>query len=244
MKAIRMMKGEAPVIGISTEIDIPDRISVKRKYVDAVLQAGGIPFLFPFTDNMQVLQSVISLVDGLLLTGGGDLSPSRYGEVTLPECRNCCQERDSYDYTLLKLASERLIPILGICRGMQLINAFFGGTLYQDLPTQYPSQVCHKSQDVSIVLRHTIQCSKDGLLYAITGKEQLMISSIHHQAVKKLADGFKATAFAEDGVIEAIESISERQIWGIQFHPELQAVEGEENMKRIFEYFIDQVRKS
>ena len=117
-----MIKREIPVIGISTEIDIPGRISVKRKYVDAVLQAGGIPFILPFTDNVQILQSVVSFIDGLLLTGGGDISPVIYGESTLPECGECCRDRDDFDYALLRLASERQIPVLGICRGMQIIN--------------------------------------------------------------------------------------------------------------------------
>lgn len=222
-----MMKREIPVIGISTEIDIPGRIAVKRKYVDAVLQAGGIPFILPFTDNVRILQSVVSSLDGLFLTGGGDISPVIYGETTSPECGECCRDRDNFDYALLRLASERQIPVLGICRGMQIINTYFGGTLYQDLPAQYPSEICHRSLDTSIVSQHSVRCLRNGKLYSITGKESLKVSSIHHQAVKKLACGFKATAFANDGVIESIESDSGR-IWGVQFHPELQAVEGDE----------------
>ena len=222
---MRMIKREIPVIGISTEIDIPGRISVKRKYVDAVLQAGGIPFILPFTDNVQILQSVVSFIDGLLLTGGGE----------------CCRDRDDFDYALLRLASERQIPVLGICRGMQIINTYFGGTLYQDLPAQYPSEINHRSPDAFMILQHNVRCLRTGKLYSVTGKESLKVSSIHHQAVKKLACGFKASAFADDGVIESIESDSEH-IWGVQFHPELQAVEGDEAMKKLFVYFISQAR--
>lgn len=237
-----MMKGESPVIGVSTETDIPERMAVKKKYVDAIVQAGGIPLLIPFTDDMQVLRSVVSLVDALLLTGGGDVSPSLYGETPLPKCSGICEERDEFDYALLQFACKQQIPVLGICRGMQLINIYFGGTLYQDLSEQCPSDVLHKSPDTSVVSQHNIHCLKDSQLYHIIGKKELMISSIHHQAIRKLADGFKAAAYADDGIVEAIESATVKNVWGVQFHPELGAAKGDQSMKGIFDYFIRQAK--
>lgn len=235
-----MEKKAAPVIGISTEIDIPERIAVKRRYVDAIIRAGGIPYLLPFTDNREVLQGALALIDGLLLTGGDDIYPSLYGETILPECGTVCQDRDSYDYTLLRLAHERQLPVFGICRGMQIINTFFGGTLYQDLPSQCPSDVCHRSADASIVAQHNIRCSKDSRLFRATGKENLLISSIHHQAIKEIAAGFKVTAFSQDGIIEAIESAFASHIWGVQFHPEVQGTENDAEMQQLFRHFVMQ----
>lgn len=235
-----MEKKVSPVIGISTEIDIPERIAVKRRYVDAIIRAGGIPYLLPFTGDRHVLQSVFTLVDGLLLTGGDDVCPSSYGETILSECGMICQERDSFDYTLLKLAYERQLPVLGICRGMQVINTFFGGTLYQDLSSQCPSDICHRSVDTPIVSQHSIHCSKESRLFRATGEETLLISSIHHQAIKEIAGGFKVTAFSHDGIIEAIESTVAPYIWGVQFHPEILGTQNDTEMRKLFQYFISQ----
>ncbi len=236
-----MEKKEAPVIGISTEVDIPERIAVKRRYVDAIIRAGGIPYLLPFAENRQVLEVVFNLIDGLLLTGGDDISPSLYGETALPECGMVCQDRDSFDYRLLQLAHERQLPIFGICRGMQIINTFFGGTLYQDLSSQCSSDICHRPVDASIVSLHSIRCSKASRLYQATGKENLLISSIHHQAIKDIAAGFKVTAFAQDGVVEAIEATFAPNIWGVQFHPEIQGTENDIEMQQIFLHFISRL---
>lgn len=239
-----MEKRETPLIGISTEIDMPERIAVRKRYVDAIIRAGGIPYLLPFTDNQDVLKVALALIDGLLLTGGDDVSPTLYDETMLPQCGTVCRERDSFDYTLLKLAHERQIPIFGICRGMQVINTFFGGTLYQDLPSQCPSEICHRSADISVISQHRIHCLKDSRIFRATGTEDLMISSIHHQAINEIAPGFRVTAFAQDGIIEAIESISAPNIWGVQFHPEVLCIENDTEMQQIFSNFIFQAHNA
>lgn len=229
---------QRPIVAISTDVDIPERISVKKRYVDAVIQAGGIPFLLPFTEDEAVLQAALEIADALLLTGGDDVCPDLYGEdVVLPGVQSC-RTRDEFDYALLRHANTRGMPVLGICRGMQVINTFFGGTLYQDLSMQNPSEICHKSLERSSVAEHVVCCLSEGFLYSLISKKMICVSSIHHQAVKKLAQGFVATAFAKDGVVEAFEAINDNVIWGVQFHPELEAVAGDEDMRKIFSGFV------
>ncbi len=189
------------------------RASVGRSYIDAVSRGGHIPVIIP---NAPGSEKWLSEVDLLLLIGGDDIDPARYGEEMLPECGDLEPERDAFEYRLLDEAVRLRKPVMGICRGEQMINVYFGGTLYQDLPSQFDTTVCHRSSEGA---SHCIHIEPDSRLHGLLGLDTLTVNSFHHQAVKDLAPGFRVSAFSADGTVEAIESET-LPIAGVQFHPE------------------------
>ena len=135
-----------PLIGISTDVS-PKRTAVNTAYVQSVILSGGIPYMIPVTDNVEVLRQIVSRLDGIVFTGGEDIQPMYYGDLPYEKLEEVSPARDTFDLMVLKMAADRNIPILGICRGLQLMNVAFGGTLYQDLPTQHPSTVNHRQKE-------------------------------------------------------------------------------------------------
>jgi len=210
-------------------------------YVNAVLKVGGTPVLIPLITDETVLEEIVSRIDGLLLSGGGDIYSPLYGEELHPAVDDYDLERDRYDIALVKQAAERQLPIFGICRGNQLINIAFGGTLIQDIPSQVPeSTVNHNQEEAREDVTHSIRITPDSRLHQITHSEQIKVNSFHHQAVKAVACGFAAVAWAEDGVIEAIESTEGKIILGVQWHPENGAVAGNPVMLDLFRQLVDE----
>ena len=212
-----------PVIGIVTNVAYKEgrKYATNAIYVKSVADAGGIPVLLPAygLDRAQA-EDYIDLLDGILFAGGEDLCSYTFGEDPHPAVTYIAVERDALELGLAKLADERHMPMYGICRGMQLINTAFGGTLYQDLPTQKPQGLlCHR-QDMAIrnVLTHVVDVV-EGTFCERFGKEPLFVNSFHHQAVKEMAPGFTAAAYAPDGVLEAFES-QEHHAKAVQWHPE------------------------
>lgn len=230
-----------PLIGISVNIDAQTS-RLHEAYIHSILDAGGIPILIPAMDDEAALQEIVENLDGLLLSGGADIDGRYFNEPTLEELTEIDPERDRYDFLLLRIASDYQLPILGICRGMQVINVAFGGGLWQDIPSQFPgsplnhSILTQKEQPV-----HPVKIEKDSVLFPIFGKEEIGVNSRHHQAVKKIADGFKVSATSMDGVVEAIEAYPHRRILGVQWHPENMAAEGKnKEMKQLFNHFINE----
>ena len=172
------------------------------------------------------------------MTGGEDINPKFYGEENHPELGEVNHERDSYDLTLVKLAIEHNVPILGICRGLQLINVAMGGTLYQDLPSQHSQQINHR-QESGTILAHKVLVTPDTQTSKVLGVGELMTNSLHHQAIKKLAPGLKITGKAEDGVVEMVEGYPTRPILAVQYHPEYFASEGDTLMSKFFRHLIN-----
>lgn len=207
----------AAVIGVSDQCPTEQdgrNVRVRANYCAAIAKSGHVPFVISrFGDDAQ-LDEVVSRIDALVLSGGEDVEPKRYGEKHHPKLGKVNLGRDDFEFRLLAAARRRGIPILGICRGCQLLNVAFGGTLYQDIPSYFPeSTLTHSGK------RHSIKIVPGSRLAELLGKTEVEVNSHHHQCVKAVAPGFRVVATACDGVVEAIESESE-PVMGVQFHPE------------------------
>ncbi len=191
-----------------------------QTYVQAVLRAGGAPLLIPPSET-SVLAAIAERLDGVLLSGGGDVDPRTYGEEPLPECGAPEVERDAAEIFFTRWALERRVPLLGICRGIQVLNVVRGGSLYQDLPSQYDKPLRHNcAGEQRNYVAHTIQIDPDSQFGAIVEHTTAAVNSFHHQAVKALGDGLRVVATAEDGVVEAAEMPDYPFVITVQWHPE------------------------
>jgi putative glutamine amidotransferase len=189
-------------------------------YVNVVIAAGGAPVLLPCVADEAAIAAAVAIADGLLLTGGGDILSLEYGEEPHPKSMYQDPLRDTMELTVTRLALERGLPILGVCRGIQLLNVALGGTLVQDVPSQVPNVLKHYSEGLDALLLHTIDVDEDTLLARVLGSTSLGTNSYHHQAVKELGRGLRVNCRARDGVIEGVEATDGRPILGVQFHPE------------------------
>lgn len=229
----------APVIGISGNFREGD-CTLAQAYYMSVLEAGGTPVVIPSYDNDKALVSLLDTLDGIVLSGGADIDPDYLGEEPL-DCISINPRRDRQELTLVRLAADRQIPLLGICRGIQVLTAALGGKLYQDIKTQHDQTCIGHSQTIARGLpSHEVKLVKDSLLYGFFGKETLAVNSFHHQAVKEVPAGFRVTAFAPDGIIEGMESTAFRPILGVQWHPECFLLENDRTMMPIFSWLIEQ----
>lgn len=207
------------------------------EYVDAITLAGGIPLLIPITNDLDVIKAQIDTIDGLLITGGYDINPLEYDEEPLKGLGVISNERDFCEFNLLKYATLKNIPYLGICRGHQLLNVFNGGTLFQDMSSIDNFFVKHIQHGEPHKSSHSISISKDSNLFEIFG-EKYKVNSFHHQSIKDVADGFIITAKSNDGCIEGIEKIDENNFFmGVQWHPEIMAKDDSKTLD-LFKYFI------
>ena len=235
-----------PVIGIVGNISCkaaPGKFQVNATYVNAVRDAGGTPLILPAVGNDPALaEEYIDMLDGILFAGGEDISSYLFGEDPCRFVDYISSERDCLEFALVKLADERHMPMIGICRGHQVLNVVFGGNLYQDLPSQKPEGLmCHK-QDMAIrsELTHSVNVVP-GSFCEMFGPEPLFVNTYHHQAVKDVAPDFTVSAVAPDGVIEAIES-EKHNCKSVQWHPE-ELYKRWPRFKPFFESFIADAAK-
>jgi len=228
-----------PLIGISGTHTTGGATQVNFTYVDAVLRAGGVPIILPINDNMEVMKKMIASVDALIMTGGEDIDPSYYGEEPIPAQGEIVPGRDAFDIAMIRIAVEQGIPVLGICRGHQLMNVAFGGSLYQDFPSQMGKKVYkHRQQAPGWYGTHTVTVEAGSVLAKVLGKTTVRTNSFHHQAIKDLAPGFVVTATTGDGVIEGIEKQGNPRVFGVQFHPEVPTANGSDEFLPIFQYLV------
>ncbi|PIE32481.1 gamma-glutamyl-gamma-aminobutyrate hydrolase [candidate division KSB3 bacterium] len=213
-----------PLIGITTHYDPrPKRIycAVSHHYIRSVCAAGGIPIIVPVVEERTTTIEYLDIVDGLIFTGGGDVCPLSYGENPIKEVESFDVERDKFETSLFKGALRKNMPVLGICRGLQLMNTASGGTLYQDIFSQVEHVLGHCPKLLPVdTLYHHVFLTKGSRMADIFASDEICVNSYHHQAVKKVAEGFTVTARAADGIIEAIEHTGKKFVIAVQWHPE------------------------
>ena len=218
-----------PLIGIST-IDDHDaagmhapRFSLNQSYVKAVEAAGGIPILIPQLEDEGALRRIYDMLDGVVLPGGLDIHPKHYGQEPHPALDPTDVGLDFVETTLLPWALEDDMPILGICRGEQVINVVMGGTLIQDIYSQYTTTIDHREsfkRRIRDFLAHDIAIDPDSRLRALAGEDRIWVNTSHHQAIDKVAPGLRPTAWSPDGIVEAVEAPDRRFLVAVQCHPE------------------------
>lgn len=207
-------------------------------YMKVLEQCRALPIMLPLTTDKEELLQAFALCDGLLFTGGHDVGPYVYGKEAAANCGIPCRERDEMEGILLGMALREDKPVLGICRGIQFMNAYLGGDLYQDLPTEYPCRAEHHMKPPYDVTAHRIRVEEGTKLSDIVGAGFHGVNSYHHQAVKTPAPCVDVSAYSEDGLIEAIEVKDKKFMLGIQWHPEFSYQVNEES-RRLVQAFVD-----
>ena len=234
-----------PLIGITGNYE-KDLCTLGEAYYRSVLKAGGIPVIIPpeamYDNEMHsntYLAELLDRLDGILFSGGGDPNPLLFGEQPVRELHGINPQRDMQELLLVKMAYDRQIPMLGICRGVQIMNLALGGSLYQDIYSQQEGvKIKHSQEQDRSFPSHTIKVEKDSILYTLFKKEEIPVNSFHHQACKEPAPCLKVTARSTDGVIEAVESNEYKSVLGVQWHPEPFIMRGSTEMMPIFDWLI------
>ena len=225
-----------PVVGISSyaRSGQPAAFSIPTGYVDAVRRAGAVPIVLP--PGEQEPQALLALMSALIVSGGGDINPSAYGGRQHETVYSVCEERDAFEFALTRAAlADTRVPMLCICRGLQVLNVVCGGTLHVHLPETYGERVAHRlpPRDTSM---HAVEIDPDSRLAHVLGTTRAQVRSWHHQGIDRLGEGLRAVAWAEDGVVEAVEHLEHPWCIAVQWHPEMQL--DDQVQQRIFRALI------
>jgi putative glutamine amidotransferase len=244
-----------PVVGIAMETlrSGPVHTSagwvVEQRYVQVLSALGGVPWIIPLLQgDEETLKAIYSHLDGVLLTGGVDIDPTYYHDERHALCGPTDPPRDWAEVQLIRWAIRDHLPILGVCRGLQMMNVALGGTLYQDVPSEIPGSIQHDRAEANgsgsrVPLMHQLRIEPRSRLANILGTDQIGVNSTHHQAIKELASGLMRSAWAADGVIEAIEGNGDQNHYlvGVQWHPE-DLTDTMVEMRQLFRSFLDAAR--
>lgn len=231
-----------PIVGIMPLWDDEkDSIWMLPGYMDGIGQAGAIPIIFPFSDDKEELSRLLDMCDGVLFTGGQDVTPEMYSEKAMEGLVSCCQKRDNMERLVLKISMEKDKSILGICRGIQFINAALGGSLYQDLSIQHPSSVEHHQHPPYDKPIHEVILINDSPLQNSLEVDRLQVNSYHHQAVKEVAPQLQVMATSPDGLVEALYMPTQKFLWAVQWHPEF-SYKTDMYSRKIFKSFIESMK--
>ena len=227
------------IVGISGNFRADDgQILLAKAYAEAVAQAGACPVILPPVSDGQMIADTLDRLDGIVFSGGADFSPEYIGEDPLPGLDSFNPVRDANEFPMLKMALERQMPVLGICRGEQLLGLATGGKIWQDLPSQ-TGKTGHSQDAPRPEATHRVNVLPGTLLESILGENTLSVNSFHHQAVREIAPTFRVCAYSEDGVIEAIESTEYKPILGVQWHPEC-LTESQPVNRKLFKWISDE----
>jgi len=237
----------APLIGITTSVTVdkvPERAYVNGTYIRAVQAAGGIPLLLTPHFTPEVQAALWQRLDGLVLTGGGDIAPARFGEAPHPAVADVSPARDELEIGLTQRAVADDVPLFAICRGVQVLNVALGGTLVQDLPSEWPNALPHSQKAPRHEPSHAVKVMGEGTrLGRVLGALEIEVNSMHHQAIKRLGEGLRDVAWAPDGVIEGVEMPGEeRFVLGVQWHPE-ELVGHDQAARNLFAAIVDAARR-
>ena len=226
-----------PIIGVlATNCE-----GTQSNYIQAIERAGGCPVVLSKVKNLSTIKSIIQAIDGIVFTGGTDINPLNYEEMPHTILESIDPARDNFELSLVKsILSDTDIPVLGICRGMQILNIVSGGTLYQDLLSQNATEFNHSLTDVfpRDELSHIVNITNPSKLYDVFQVDKIAVNSFHHQGIKTVGESFEATMISEDNIIEAIEMKGDRFVVGVQWHPEL-LVEKHPEYLKLFTSFLE-----
>ena len=226
-----------PIIGVFAEVDLEQNTKVQNAYIRAIEESGGIPILLPYVKDTDTMNHFVNLCDGFFFTGGADIDPQRYEEKAKATCGEIQVNRDELEFKVFQVVINTSKPILAVCRGAQLVNVALGGTLYQDIPSEIPTQISHRQNEPKFSPSHSIIVLENTPLFRLMEKERIPANSFHHQAIKTLGDGLEVMALADDNIVEAFYLTEERYIRAYQWHPE-RLYETDIYNRRIFDDFI------